>query len=173
MSKENNIQITSCPLPMKLFNQHDQRFLLRYGKSTYWHKGRHNQPWQTASFTSSAGWNVNNYKLCKEVTEEIQAVIRQQHKFTEEVTTFSEGERKACFYQEKKRNSKHSATNITSDIPVSSLPSVLHSTVNLETDSDDGEYALSTSWLVKLLVATLLMYVYQSSKHQIIISEIA
>lgn len=85
--------------------------------------------------------NVKNYKLCEEITEEVQVITRQKRELKEELRMFQEKERKAHWYiQKRKKSGTNTVTSDDSDIPMSS-PSVPYSgtpTVNSESDSDDG-----------------------------------
>ena len=83
--------------------------------------------------------NVKNYKLCEEITEEVQVITRQKRELAEELRLFREKERKARWYQKGRKSSAYNATSDDSDIPMSSPSSSVlrYSTVNSETDSDD------------------------------------
>ena len=86
--------------------------------------------------------NIKNYKLCEEITEEVQVITRQRRELKEEQRRFQEKERKARWYQRRKSDSNQSASNITSDdsdTPVSSPSSLVCSAVNSDSDSDSGE----------------------------------
>ena len=82
--------------------------------------------------------NVKNYKLCEEITEEVQVITRQKRELAEELRLFREKERKARWYQKGRKSSAYNATSDDSDIPIHLLRScaILY-TVNSETDSDD------------------------------------
>ena len=85
--------------------------------------------------------NVKNYKLCEEITEEVQVITRQKRELKEELRIFQEKERKAHWYiRKRKKSGTNTVASDDSDIPMSS-PSIPHSgtpTVNSESDSDDG-----------------------------------
>ena len=55
--------------------------------------------------------NIKNYKLC----EEIQIVTKQKRELSEELRRFREKERKAQWFQRRKKQVKRSASNVTSD----------------------------------------------------------
>ena len=59
--------------------------------------------------------NVRNYKLCEEITEEIQFVTKQKRDLSQELRQFREKERKARWYKRSRKGSKGSASKVTDD----------------------------------------------------------
>ena len=89
--------------------------------------------------------NIKNYKLCEDITEEIQVVTRQRRELREELQRFREKERKSRWYQRTK-NAQCSASNATSDdsdIPMSSPGSSRASSreVVMPTVASDSEHS--------------------------------
>ena len=57
--------------------------------------------------------NIRNYKLCEEISQEIQFVTKQKSEVSQELCLFREKERKSRWYQQKKKRLSGSTSNIS------------------------------------------------------------
>lgn len=97
--------------------------------------------------------NIKNYKLCEEINEEVQIVTRQKWELTNELKRFHEKERKARWFQRKKKQqAKSSASTVTSDdsdfsllSPGSSRATPIDTVRDVTSDSDPEHPSDSSS----------------------------
>ena len=78
--------------------------------------------------------NIRNYKLCEEISQEIQFVTKQKSEVSEELCLFWDKERKSRWYQQKKKRLCGSASNI----------SVASDDSDISVASDDSEFPPSS-----------------------------